>query len=209
MAPTGTFGHSGLSAGLARERHPVTTYTDIVNRAVMMVDGNLPLVTGSFPNFDSSKEGKAAAVLLPGVIGTVGREFEWDFARVSLALVLTGNTAPAPWALEYEYPPTCIQLWQVLDPTEDPDDPLPIDWNVGNAVWSAAQQRVIWTNVANAVGVYNDMPAVAAWDTMFQEAVVRLLASELSIALIGRPDSAEAYLRSGSAFETLGEQRTD
>jgi len=38
--------------------------------------------------------------------------------------------------------------------------------------------------------------------------VVRALASELAMALFGKPDVAQMYLESGAAFESIGEGRS-
>jgi hypothetical protein len=68
---------------------------------------------------------------------------------------------------------------------------------------------VIWSNQQNAVAIYHNNPSESTWDPLFQQAVVRLLASAMAMALKGKPDIAAAMLDSGSAFESLGESRPD
>lgn len=71
------------------------------------------------------------------------------------------------------------------------------------------QIRVIWTNVDNALGVITNQPPEYSWDAMFTEEVVRLLASGLSLATAGKPDTAEAFLEQAAAFGQAGAERTD
>jgi hypothetical protein len=183
---------------------------DIANQALMLIGGNQPLVTGGAPTFDTSTAGKALAQLYTPCVQTVGRQFAWDMARSTIALALSGNVAPQGWAFEYLYPSNGIEVWQLLPPVlTDPNNPLPLNWNVGNALVTAVQKKVIWANIAGALATYNNNPTEAVWDPGFREAVVRLLASELGMAISGKPDSAQLYLESGAAFESGAEQRPD
>lgn len=190
------------------------TSNDIVNAALQYVGNNQPAVGGQWPNFDTTGPaatvGKAANLLYGNAVKTVGRQFGWDFARHSVALALTDNTAPFPWAFEYLYPNDSVEIWQLLPATlADPNNPLPIRWNVGNVIVDGVQKKVIWSNLATAHAYYNNNPTESTWDSLFVETLVRLLASELSMATAGRPDTAQSLLDSGSAFETLGETRPD
>lgn len=188
----------------------MTTSTDIANQAIEMIGGNQPPVTGVAPTFDSSKAGVALQSLYAPAVASVARQFGWDFARNTATLTVSGNTAPVGWLYEYLYPSMGIELWQLVPASlTDANDPLPQNWAVGNAVVGATQTKVIWANLINAKAVFNNNPTEATWDPLFREAVVRLLASELAIALGGKPDTADFNLRSGAAFERLGEQRQD
>jgi hypothetical protein len=184
------------------------TSNDVANQAIMLLGDNQPAITGFAPTFDNSTAGKALQKLYIPCIQTVGRQFAWDMARQTIALTLSGNAAPFPWSLEYLYPTNGIQVWQ-LHPNALPDvnNPLPYNWVVANAIVSAQQQRVIWTNLASAYATYNNNPNENTWDALFREAVVRLLAAELSTAVAGKPDFAQSYLDSGAAFENIGESR--
>lgn len=185
------------------------TSNSVANQAIGLIGSNIPPVTGFAPNFDSSPTGQQLQNLYVPCVRTVSRQFNWDFARSSTALTVSGNTAPVPWSFEYIYPAGTVELWQIQPPTiSDPNNPLPVRWTVGNTLVSGVQGRVIWTNLASAVAVLNNAPDEATWDDAFREAVVRLLASELSIALFGRPDQSAAYLESGGAFEQVAEGRT-
>ena len=186
---------------------PVTS-NDIANQAIQLIGDNQPAVTGQAPNFDTSAAGLALARLYAPCVATVGRQYSWDMARQTIALTLSGNVAPFPWAFEYLYPTNGIQVWQVHPGNlGDVNNPFPTNWLVGNAVITGQQQRVVWTNLAGAFATYNNNPNENTWDSLFREAVVRLLASELSMALAGKPDAAQNYLESGGVFENLGENR--
>jgi hypothetical protein len=184
------------------------TSNDIANQSIVAMGGNQPPVVGNAPNFDNSTAGKALARLYTPCVQTVARQWEWDFSRNTIALTATGNVAPFPWSQEYSYPPNGIQVWQLAPAVlADPNNPLPINWEIANAVVGGVQQRVVHTNLANAIVIYNNSPSEATWDTLFREAVVRLLASELAIAIAGKPETSQLMLESGSAFESLAEQR--
>lgn len=190
---------------------PITS-TDIVNEAVQLIGDNQPPVTGSAPNFDASPAGVAAAKLYTPTVQAVGRSFGWDFARNTVALTLSGNPAPNGWLFEYLYPSNGIELWQIQPPitgATDPNNPLPVNWNVCNALVAAVQTKVIQCSVASALGIYNNAPAESTWDPLFHQAVVRTLSGALAMALEGRPDTAAAMLESGARFEAAAEARWD
>lgn len=188
----------------------MTDSNTIANQALQLMGGNQPKVSGFAPNFDGSTNGIALQNLYVPAVATVARQFAWDFARSTVALVLSGNVAPFPWSIEYLYPAGVVEMWQLMPSSlADPNNPLPVSWDTANTLVSGVQTKVIQTDVANALAVVNNMPNESLWDALFQEAVVRLLASELSTATGGRPDSAGFFLQSGGAFESLGQERTD
>ena len=184
---------------------------DIANEALQLVGDNAPQVTGQNPTWDNSPAGLALQRLYGPVVATAQRQWGWDASRSTVALSATGNTPPdGYWTREYLYPANGIQVWQLLDPSNtDPNNPLPVNWSVGNNEVASVQKKVIWTNVASALCTYNNNPTESTWDALFREAVVRLLASELAMALFGRPDTEASLLQSGAAFENIGEMRPD
>lgn len=183
----------------------------VANQALQDLGGNMPAVQGQAPTFDNSTAGKALQRLYTPTVQTVARQFGWDFARCLVALALTGNAAPLGYSFEYAYPSNGVEVWQLMPRVADipdPNNPLPVNWNVGNTLVAGVQTKVIWSNLANAQAVYNNAPAESVWDPLFREAVVRLLTSVLAMAIAGKPDVAEAYLQSGAAFEAIGETRS-
>ena len=184
------------------------TSNTVANQALALIGNNLGPVLGNAPTFDSSAAGLVLAELYAPAVRTVAKQFGWDFARNIVALTLSGNAGPFEWAYEYLYPSNGVEIWQVLpNIAADVNNPLPVNWSIGNTIVGTTQTKVIWTNQQNAQAWYNNAPTEATWDAGFQEAVVRLLASELAMALYGRPDTAEAYLQSGGSFETIAEGR--
>ena len=185
------------------------TSNDVANQAIALVGDNIPPVAGYAPTFDSSAAGTALSKLYTPCYQTVAKQFNWDFTRNIFTLSTTGNTPPFGWTYEYVYPAAAIEIMQIQPTTlVDANNPLPQNWVIGNAVVSGAQTKVIWSNLANARVVMNNAPSEATWDVGFREAMVRLLASELAMALFGKPDISQGYLESGSAFESIAETRT-
>ena len=181
----------------------------VANQAIQYIGDDQPAVQGTFPGFDNSTAGLALQKLYGPCVQTVARQFGWDFARQTVALTLSGNAAPIGFSYEYLYPGT-VEVWQ-LQPSAvaDANNPLPQNWSVGNTLVAGQPTKVIWSNLQNAEATYNSNPVEAVWDPIFREAVVRLLASELSMAIGGRPDLGESLLQSGAAFESIGEGRPD
>ena len=186
----------------------VVSSQDIVNEALQLIGGDGPPVTGVAPNFDSTAAGKAAAKCYTACVAAVARQNAWDFARQNATLTLTANTAPFPWAKEYIYPSNCIQIWQLCPATlADPNDPQPVTWAVGNAIVSGVQARVIWTDLASAHAIFNGNPLESTWDPIFRATVVRMLASELAMALAGKPETSQVLLEQAGAFQNIGVER--
>lgn len=189
----------------------VLTSTDVANQAMQLMGDNEAQITGLYPNFNSTNR-SAAGIALNFLYGTVVqsilRQHAWDFARNEHPLVLSGNTPPSQWTYEYLYPQNAVQIWQ-LKPTTiiDLNNPIPQRWDRANTLVGGIQTSVIWTNLINAIAIYNNNPLESLWPADFTQAVVRLLASELATALAGRPDTASMMLESGSSFESIGETR--
>lgn len=184
------------------------TATDIVNQAIYMIGDNQKPVTGSFPTFDNSVAGVAASILYGPCVQTVMKQYGWDFGRTVATLTASGNTAPLPWSQEYVYPADGLEIRQLLPATlTDLNNPAPIEWTVANVLVTGVPTKVIWTNQASAKVVYSNFPPPNVWDVGFREAVVRLLASELSMAIPGKPDVSEKTLETAGAFESAAEAR--
>ncbi len=185
--------------------------TSIVNEALQLIGDDGPAVTGVWPNFDGSTNGNIAMTIYGPAVQAAMRAHNYDFARTVVTLALSGNVAPLGWAYEYIYPASAIQLWQVTPtfPLADPNDPLPTRWNVGTAVVNTAQTKVIWSDTQSAEAVINGGPPESTWDASFRAAVVRLLAAEFAMAGAGKPDVAQGYLESFSAFDALADRRSE
>lgn len=176
------------------------TSADICNEALQLMGGNQPPITGTAPTFDNSTAGKVAQQIYAPCVAAAGRQFEWDFARNTIALVATGNVPLFPWTNQYAYPPNGIEVWQLIPADADPFNPVPVNYIVANDVVNAQQVRVINTNLVAPLAVYNNNPGPDVWDASFRAAVVRLLASEFAIALGGKPDLMQAQQDSAGTF---------
>lgn len=166
----------------------------VANQALDLVGNNSPKVSGFAPTWDSSPAGKVLQDIYAQTVGATQRQFGWDASRRMITLVLSGNTGPylaGQFDNEYLYPGNGVEIWEVQPAAPiDKNDPLPYNYTVGNTLVNGVQTKVIWTDVDDAVAIYNNNPAEAVWDFGFTEAVVRALASKLALALAGRPETA-------------------
>jgi hypothetical protein len=184
----------------------------VVNAAIMLVGGfndNQP-VTGTPPNFDNSAYGLAAGAVYNEVVQAVGRSFGYDFSRNFAALAESGNAPPPGWLYEYLYPSSGIQVRQILPAggaPADPNNPLPVNSSVGFTLVGPTQTKVIWTNVAGAQAIISGAPAESVWDSLFQEAVVRALASKLAMANVGKPDLMKVLDQMAIGAEAVSQGR--
>lgn len=187
----------------------MTTSTDIVNQALQLTGDDGPLVTGVAPGFDESPAGVAASLLYTPTVQTVARQFGYDFSRNTALLTLTDNV-PALWPYEYLYPGDGIEIRQLRPQMlGDPNNPIPVNWDVCNSIVDGVQKKVIQTDVQDALAIYTNQPSENLWDPLFRETVVRLLASGLAMALEGRPETARDMLESGGQFGQISETRQD
>jgi hypothetical protein len=131
---------------------------------------------------------------------------EWGFAQREVALNLL-KTAPVggygltpwtpaspqlPWIYEYQYPGDCIKV-RAIRPTPIfiPDfAPRAHVFNIANDY--ALDQKIILTNVPNAICVYTGQVVdVTVWEPAFVEALVSALAVKFAEALTGSPEMAK------------------
>lgn len=170
------------------------TSNTIANQAINLIGDNQPAVSGFDPVWDGSPAGKALQTIYGPTVQAVQREYGWDASRRQVTLALSGNAGPflaGQFSLEYIYPANGIEIWEVQPAAPaDKNDPLPENWTVGNTLVNGVQTKVLWTDIADAVAIYNNNPTEAVWDAGFQEAVVRAIASKLAEALAGKPETA-------------------
>jgi hypothetical protein len=171
----------------------------VVNRAILLFSGfnNQRPVSGTpSTNFDGTPLGIAAAQAYGSVVQTAGKLFGWDFARQLAQLAPAPQVNPGPFQFEYLYPINGIEVRQVvpqfvLVTGENPLNPVPVRWMVGNDTFSGVVRKVIWTSFANAFAYISGQPQESTWDAGFTEVVIRLMASELAMAVGGRPEAGQ------------------
>jgi hypothetical protein len=211
------------------------TQVSIVNRSLEQI-GVQTQITG-FPPVDTSPAAQAAAVLYQPAVEMVLREGDWDFGSKTVVLILlkTAGVPPTdawdktqpvpPWRFEYLYPlgqtgqETAIYVRGLRpDPIGfqggDPYEPGPILFKIAfdddldilpPGVTSPA--KVILTDLGGALAVITVAPPESAWDSIFQEAVVRTLSSSFAMALAGRPDFSRVKLEESFQIIGIGQTR--
>ena len=184
----------------------MTTPTDIVNRALTEIAARQPL-GGTYPTFDGSAAGIAAAQLYEPAVEFLLRQQDWEFARMVVDLTESG-TAPLQWTYQYLYPDDCVRVRQVVPASWDIDDPYAVRWDVGTALIASVETRVLWTTEVNAGLVYTtDSVTEDEWDSMFTEQMVRYLGSMLVMPVGGRPDFSREFLNQAGGVGIAGKDR--
>lgn len=172
----------------------MTTAASVVNQALQEIAAQAT-VTGVNPAFDGSAAGNAAGILYTPCVNLLLREQDWEFSRKTVALTTSGTTPVYPWTNGYLYPTDCVRIRSVVPATWDANDPQPVRWSEGVQTIGGVATRVIFCDVATASLTYSTNAVTEDdWDSMFQEAMVRLLGSELAMALGGRPDFSRVKL---------------
>jgi hypothetical protein len=185
----------------------VTTAASVVNQALQEIAGQAT-VTGTNPAFDGSPAGNAASILYTPCVNLLLREQDWEFARTTAPLVTSGIAPTYPWTFGYLYPADCMRIRSVVPATWDANDPQPVRWSEGEQTIGGVATRVIFCDVATASLTYSTNTVTESeWDAMFQEAMVRLLASELAMAIGGRPDFSKVKLQEAGQIMAAGAGR--
>jgi hypothetical protein len=182
-----------------------TTSTTIVNRALQEISAQAT-VTGTNPAFDGSAAGNAASILYTPSVQTLLRQTDYEFSRAVETLTPASIAPPLNWGYAFNYPGDCIKIRQILPGTlSTNNDPQPITWDVITTFVSGSQARVICTNIPASTIVYTtNSVSESEWDSLFEETVVRYLASEFVMALGGRPDFSEKMLGVAGALSQGG-----
>lgn len=173
----------------------------ICNKALSEIGARASIV-----NLDElSKEAKACKLHYDDVRRSLLRAAHWGFARTQRNLTLLGSaeagTSQHPWLYMYAYPSDCLKMRYLLpQPTEgaiDSEVVLIGDTWQGVMVPGPSRanrflianndgQKVILTNLRNAIGVYTgDISNVEQFDQGFEGALTMALAAKLTIPVTG------------------------
>ena len=184
-----------------------STAVSLVNRALQEIAARAT-VTGTNPTFDGSAAGKAAGILYTPAVEMLLREQDWEFSRITATLVTSGVPVLYPWTYSYLYPSDCMKIRSVVPVTWILNDPQPVRWSEQSWPVGGLNVRTILCNVPAAVLVYstNNVTEVQ-FDPLFEEALVRFLASELAMALGGRPDYSRVKLEESGSLVQSGAGR--
>ncbi len=150
------------------------------------------------------------------------RTAPWGFARQQLVLTQMGDafpdqTSPYPYLYMYAYPADCLKLRYVLPvpPSTTTQTPVPSGTvnflplrprrdcrfivannptSTGGADPTITNQRVILTNVPNAIGVYTyNAIDPNQFDPLFEVGLISALAAELVMPLSGNAGMVQSF----------------
>jgi hypothetical protein len=180
------------------------TPASVVNQSLAQISAQYTL-SGTLPDFDGSAAGLAAGILYAPAVVLLLRQQDYEFSRNDVALTVAGISAPYPWSDVYLYPSDCLKIRQVKPAVWNQNDPFPTRWTEMEQMISGVQTRVIACDVSGAVLTYTTSAVTESeWDSIFQEAFVRLLGSELAAALGGRFDLSEKMLGVSGGLVGIG-----
>jgi len=168
------------------------TDTDIGNMALSRM-GTRATITSLTEN---SIEARVLNVHFATVRDSILRARNWNFARITQALSLSG-TAPTRWTYSYAYPAGCLRFLKidlgvvtqgyysphryVLNPTR------------GFELGSDGTNRFILTDIAEAVGIFvQQVTDPNRWDPEFTTCFVDALAAASCFAITQKRDLAVA-----------------
>lgn len=149
---------------------------DICNAALRRIGYPTPI--GDL--YEGSPASRAALDVYSEIVLARLRAGDHEFSRKVAVLTLSGNAAPLGWTYEYLYPADCVRV-RGMPPVTRPNPPMPLLWDVGTSVVSAAQTTVIWAALANASLVYTtNLVTESDWTPLFTEEIVQHLMLALS-----------------------------
>lgn len=154
---------------------------------------------------DGSAEANYCLLLYAPVRDLLLREGDYDFSLVGDVATAVIAVDPLPlWAFAYVYPLDALRIRQLVPSTFDNLDPRPVEWNVG-AVGTTA--RYIFTKAAISRIIYTRAVGEDLWDSIFQEAFVRMLGSSLAFALENRIEASDKLLKEAISFAGIANLR--
>jgi hypothetical protein len=181
-----------------------TTAANLVNRALVEIGSQTQITSLT----DGSPYADIALQVFDPFFFFLLRQGDWDFSRTTAVLTTSLSVVP-PWSFAYVYPPDAARLRYLIPVGYDSLDPLPVHFAVGTIV-GGQPNKFIWTDVAITAAIYSFETSdltLDQTDSVFQESLVRMLASAFSMANAGRPDYSKIMLEWASQFEQIGEGR--
>lgn len=178
----------------------VASPADLANNALVRMGYKLRV--GNL--YDGSNAAKKILDVYAQTRDEMLRAFDWQFAQRNVVLTLLksapaggyipptvwnpATNPPLPWLFSYSYPSDCLKIRLVKStPLFVPNfDPQPNQPSVANDNSFTPPQRVILSNLPNAVMVYTgQITDPATWDVGFTEAFAASLSRHLGPALMG------------------------
>lgn len=170
----------------------MTTNVDLVNRSLAEI-GTRSQITSMT---DGSQEALYANLLYNGLRDFLLREGDYEFASTPIQPTAIA-TPSAPWLYAYAYPADCVRVKQLIPTGYNLLDPIPVEFNIANS----GGIHAVLTKTQLAFMVYTANSIIETfWDSMFTEAMVRMLASALSFALENRIEASREKLQEAINF---------
>ncbi len=157
--------------------------------------------------FEGSKASRVALEVYGQTRDELLDAHDWPFARRTVPLKLLKGPPPAGgynaanlwspafpkpgWLYEYLYPSDCLEFMCMI-PVPGPMfdlDPQPAVWRVDNDNTFTPPEKVLLTNVKNAIGVYTaQVVDISTWEPGYIAVLVKALKAKMSLALGGNLD---------------------
>ena len=155
----------------------VSSPADVVNLSLARI--GYPMRVGSL--FDGSRAARAALTIYGQTRDSLLRTGDWDFARKTAGLNVSGSAAPAPWSYSYAYPSDSLRVRDLIVAAFDPLNPIPSRWVIAN---DPAAGKVILSATAYANIVYTfKCTNPMLWESSFVEALAASLGRRLALLL--------------------------
>lgn len=154
----------------------IQTPEDVVNAALTRIGFKFRIAN----MFDGSMAAKKSLDIYGQSRDALLRRYNWGFANKYALGVVSGQTAPAPWSVEYNYPTDAIKILNILGAAylADKTQPLPNQWEVLN---DAVAGKTIVCNLSGATLVYtSQVTDPSKWEPQFAEALISDMAKKLS-----------------------------
>jgi hypothetical protein len=119
---------------------------------------------------------------------------------------------PKPgWLYEYVYPADCLEFNAVIAPPQAMFDldPQPAVWRVDNDNAFTPAQKVLLSNVKNAMGVYTaQVVDIDTWEPGFISVLIKKLKAKMAVSLGGNLDTEKLSIaQEATIHQAVDEQR--
>ena len=153
----------------------MTSEVDIVNNALIKIDGNTISQLG-----EEGVEGELSDILYPQIRDLVLRAHPWNFAIARASLTASSSSPAFEYTNQYELPSDCLRAIKLYDTRES--------WKVegGKLLTDSAAAKLIYIKKVTDTGLF---------DPLFVDALATRLAAELSNSISGINSKSESLMR--------------
>jgi len=200
-----------------------TAVEDLCNQ--VLVELGYPKRIGDI--FEGAKASRVALEVFGQTRDELIDSDDWPFARRTVAMALLKGPPPAGgynpatpwttaypkpgWLYEYTYPADCLEFNAVIAPPQAMFDldPQPAVWRVDNDNAFDQPQKVLLTNVKNAMGVYTaQVVDISTWEPGFISILIKKLKAKFAFLFSDTANTEKLSLaESGAIQQTVNNQR--